>query len=73
METQEIIGIGIIILAVMLLWVLLSGAIWWVFLWSFDFPIVFAWKQIIGVALVTGIFAPKSFKKSKKIKIKGTK
>jgi hypothetical protein len=64
-ETQEIIIIGIL---VFVLWILISGALWWVVLWSFDFPILFAWKQVIGVAIITGSFSPKTFKKTKKVK-----
>ena len=30
---------------------------WWVILWSFNFPIVFAWKQLIGVVLVLSTLA----------------
>jgi len=36
----------ILLLAIMYL---IASGVWWVVLWSFNFPIVFAWKQTIGV------------------------
>ena len=53
-------GIVVLILMGLILWVLISGSLWWVVLWSFNFPIAFAWKQLIGVLIITGMFAPKS-------------
>ena len=32
------------------------GGLWWIVLWSFNFPIAFAWKQVIGI-LVLSIIA----------------
>jgi len=37
---------------------------WWVVLWSFNFPIVFAWKQLIGVVLVLSTLAGSQIKNS---------
>jgi len=37
---------------------------WWVILWSFNFPIVFAWKQLIGVFLVLSTLAGSQLKNS---------
>ena len=70
-DSTDIMTIMILSILAIIAWVLISGAVWWVFLWSFNFPIAFAWKQIIGVALITGTFAPKSFKSSKTSKSKG--
>jgi hypothetical protein len=32
------------------------GGLWYVVLWSFNFPIAFAWKQVIGIVVLTGLF-----------------
>jgi len=38
------------------------GAVWWVVLWSFNFPIAFAWKQVIGVLALSALFNSGSIK-----------
>ena len=63
-------GIVVLILMGIILWVLISGSLWWVVLWSFNFPIAFAWKQLIGVLIITGMFAPMSVKSVTKTKTK---
>ena len=31
------------------------GGLWWVVLWSFNFPVAFAWKQVIGLLIFSVI------------------
>ena len=35
---------------------LIVAGTWWVILWSFNFPILFAWKNVIGVILLIFMF-----------------
>jgi len=60
--------IGLLLIAVFSLivsYLIISGT-WWVVLWSFDFPIVFAWKQTIGIFLVATFFEGKLTTKTTK-------
>ena len=34
---------------------MILGGLWWIVLWSFNFPIIFAWKQVIGVMVISMI------------------
>ena len=43
---------GIILMVLAIMYMVVSAA-WWVILWSFNFPIAFAWKQTIGVMVAT--------------------
>ena len=40
--------IFVLIIAIVIVIALVAGT-WWVVLWSFNFPIAFAWKQVIGI------------------------
>jgi len=51
----------LIILALVLSFLIVAG-MWWVVLWSFDFPIVFTMKQVIGVWIITSMFGGMSYK-----------
>ena len=46
---MKILGIILGVIALFALSVLVVAGMWWVVLWSFNFPIVFAWKQIVGI------------------------
>jgi len=41
----------IAILFMIVLWFLVAG-MWYVVLWSFNFPILFEWKQVIGILIM---------------------
>jgi len=43
-----------VVLALVLGFAIIAG-VWWIILWSFNFPIVFSFKQVIGVMLITGL------------------
>lgn len=45
---------------------LVTAGIWWTVLWSFGFPIAFAWKNVIGVMMLTLLFGTTSVIKGKK-------
>jgi hypothetical protein len=47
-EFLQVLMLFIIVLGVTFI---ITGGVWWVVLWSFNFPIMFAWKQVIGVWL----------------------
>jgi len=70
---KETAGLIFALLLVFVLFVLILGGTWWIVLWSFNFPIAFAWKQLIGVILVSGMVGGSSFKYKKTKKTKGTK
>ena len=50
------IGLFIAIILILALSFAIVGGAWWVVLWSFGFPIAFAWKQVIGVRILTLLF-----------------
>jgi len=52
METFKLILAFILMGAIA--FVVIAG-LWWVVLWSFGFPILFAWKQVIGVVTIAAI------------------
>jgi hypothetical protein len=56
---------SIIMLAVfvILLSYLIIAGVWWTVLWSFSFPIAFAWKQTLGIWIVYAVLNPDQFKK----------
>jgi len=56
LDNKEIVGVIIALLLVFVLFILILGGTWWIVLWSFGFPIAFAWKQLIGIILVSGMF-----------------
>jgi hypothetical protein len=43
----------LLVIAFTMLGFLIIGGVWWIVLWSFNFPIAFAWKQVIGVVLIS--------------------
>ena len=65
LDNKEIVGVIIALLLVFVLFILILGGTWWIVLWSFGFPIAFAWKQLIGIILVSGLFGSSSFKYKK--------
>ena len=71
-DLQTGLVIGIIVLVV---WVLVVGGLWWLVLWSFEFPILFAWKQVFGVIVLSMLLGNSSIKSSKYVskKMKGKK
>ena len=52
------------VIIIMLSFLVIAGA-WWIILWSFNFPIMFAWKQVIGVWIFAAIMNSSNFKKDK--------
>ena len=48
-------NIILVILVLAFVYVVVS-AVWWTFLWSFNFPITFAWKQTIGIFAASLLF-----------------
>ena len=53
METLKLIAIFVIGI---IFGFIIIGGLWYVVLWSFNFPISFAWKQVIGIVILTGLF-----------------
>ncbi len=53
---MKILGIfiGVILLLIVLFFV--TAGVWYIVLWSFNFPIAFAWKQTIGIFALMLLF-----------------
>jgi hypothetical protein len=45
----------LVVIAFTMLGFLIIGGVWWIVLWSFNFPIAFAWKQVIGVVSISAL------------------
>ena len=50
---MKIVGIIFAIIALIAISFFIVAGVWWAVLWSFNFPVVFAWKQVIGVFLMS--------------------
>ena len=59
-EFLQVLMLFIIVLGITFI---ITGGVWWVVLWSFNFPIMFAWKQVIGVWLFSLLMNSSSLSK----------
>jgi hypothetical protein len=53
---MDILQIFFVIILIIALTFVIAGGAWWIILWSFNFPIVFSWKQVIGLWILTLLF-----------------
>ena len=47
------------ILALVIAFFIFAG-MWWTILWTFSFPIAFAWKNVLGFIMLIGVFGGSS-------------
>jgi len=50
---MKTVGTIFTIIALIAISFFIVAGVWWAVLWSFNFPVVFAWKQVIGVYLMS--------------------
>ena len=54
---------GLAALGILIGYFIVAG-LWWIILWSFEFPIIFAWKNVIGIIVLIFLFGSSAtFKK----------
>ena len=56
----------ILIIVSLIVYFFVIAGLWYVILWSFGFPIMFEWSQVIGVIFIKALFARSSYKKNTK-------
>jgi hypothetical protein len=54
----ESIELIVIVLVLLVFSFLILSLAWWIILWSFNFPIIFAWKQVIGIFTIVLLLKP---------------
>ena len=54
---KAVIGTLLLLVVVVGLWYIIVAGLWYGVLWAFGFPIAFAWKQVIGLVLLSIIFS----------------
>jgi TctA family transporter len=54
---KSVIGTLLLLTVVIGIWYGVVAGLWYGVLWAFGFPIAFAWKQVIGLVLLSIIFS----------------
>ncbi len=54
---MKTLGIIIGVILILTLVFLITAGAWYIVLWSFNFPIAFAWKQTIGIYVMMLLFS----------------
>jgi hypothetical protein len=58
MEVFKVLMLTLLLLVLILgIAFLINAGLWWIVLWSFGFPIAFAWKQVIGITAISVFIA----------------